>query len=166
MSRVRAHNSFATKIFTIIFIIAFVAGIIYLCFVVLTKEKNNNIFDLGVVDSNVAYTDKIVNSYDDFKELISMYNVTFQASEEDFKTNSFLFLFQDYNPCSESKPKTIEDVSIEDNITITYKVHSMCGWCQKHMVLYILKIDLVEENKNIEYKYIFPSSQVDCGTVS
>ena len=165
MSRVRVRNSFATKIFTIIFIIAFVAGVVYLCFVVLNKEKNNNVFDLGVIDSNIAYSDRIVNSYEEFKELIAMYNVSYEVNEEDFKTNSFLLLFQDYNPCSESKPKSIEDLSIEENVTVTYYVHSQCGWCQRHMVLYILKVDLIEENKKIEYKYVFPNTQVDCGTV-
>ncbi len=165
MTRIRAHNSFAIKIFTIIFIIAFVVGIVYLCMFVLNREKNNNTFDLGVIDNNVSYNDRIVNSYDEFKELLTMYDITFEATEEDFKTNSYLFLFQDYNPCSESKPKTIEEVSIEDSIFITYKVHSQCGWCQRHMVLYILKVELVEETKKIEYKYIFPNTQVDCGIV-
>ena len=166
MSKVRAHNSFAIKIFTIIFIIVFVVGIVYLSYIVLNKEKNNNTFDLGIIDSNVAYNDKIVNSYEEFKELVSMYNISYEATEEDFQKNSFLFLFQDYNPCGESKPKTIEEVSIEDNIYVTYKVHSRCGWCQRHMVLYILKVELVEETKTIEYKYEFPNTQVDCGVIS
>ena len=166
MSKIRAHNSFAIKLFTIIFIIAFVVGVVYLCFIVLNKEKSKNYFDLGVVDNNIAYTDKIVNSYTEFKELTEIYNVSYDATEEDFKSNSYLFLFQDYNTCSESKPKSIEEVSIEDNIYVTYRVHSKCGWCQRHMVLYILKVELVEETKIIEYKYVFPNTQVDCGVIS
>ena len=166
MSRVRVHNSLTSKILAIIFTIILIAVVIFVSVIVFNKDKNNNIFDLGNIDKNIEYRDRIINSYTDFVELLRSYNVTFEASESDFQTSSYLVLFQDYNPCSESKPKTIENVDVGDNITITYKIYNSCGWCERHMVLYILKVSKVEDTKNIEYNYVFSNNQLDCGTVS
>ncbi len=165
MSRVRVRNSFTSKIFMILFIIVFIAAIIFLGYKIIMRDKNNNIFDLGKLDNDVEYTDKIVNSYEEFHELLNKYNVPFNATKEEFDESSFLFLFQDYNTCGESKPKSIEKVSLGESVKVTFRVHSQCGWCEKHLILYILKIDKVEDIKNIDYEYVFPTTQQDCGEV-
>ena len=165
MSRVRVKNTLKVKVFVIIGVVIFTIAILALAVSVLIKDKNNNVFDLGNVSNSVEYTDKIVNSSEEFYKLTKSYNVEYSVPEEDFYSHSYLFLFQDYNPCGEKTPKTVEGVDVSDSVTVTFKTHSKCGWCQRHMVLYIVEIEKVLETKNIEYRYIFPNKQLNCGTI-
>lgn len=165
MNKVRVKNSLVSKVIVIIVIVIFVIFLFVLSISVLIKDKNNNVFDLGESNSSFGYSDKVINDYNEMINILKEYNVDYIVKESDFEGSSYVLLFQDYNPCSESKYKTIEEVTINKNINVTLRVHSKCGWCKKHMVLYIIKVDKVPNDTSIEYKYIFPNKQVNCGNV-
>ena len=49
-------------------------------------------------------------------------------------------------------------------LNITFEVYNKCGWCKKHIVLYLIEISKSNENSKINYNYEF-ANEIDCGNI-
>ena len=166
MARVKAKNPLVVKICAIILIIAFVISIIILCVNALLKREIITAYDLGEKSKiDFYYEDKLLTSYEEYRLLLKEYNLAPSLEEKDFNDNYYLASFQEYDSCSEKKPKRAISVENGQTIKVTFKIYNKCGFCAKHIMLHLVKMDKIELDKQIEYEYVFASKNKNCGLI-
>ena len=157
-------NIVLRRILVIVFVVVAACALAFYCVLMVNKRKNTlseNVFDLGVRESETTYDDVILKSYDELMELSNKYNITSSLKKDDFDDNYYLASFVDYDSCGEKKFKTVEDISYSDVIQVTYRVYNKCGFCKNHVALHLLKIDKVYLDI-VEYTFIYDNENLEC----
>lgn len=166
MSRVRAKNPLVVKIFIIVFVC--IVSLILAYYVMKIIISSNSLsYDLGETVTTLDYKDVVLTNYSEYEKLMKKYGVQKDLAANNFSTNYYLASFQDYDTCSETKMKTVKSATVGDDIKIVYEIHNKCGWCKKHIALFLIKIDKYpysESKKVITYDYEY-ENELDCGTV-
>ena len=166
MARVKAKNPLIVKICSIILLIMFIVAIIVLCANSLFKREIITTYDLGEQNKIEYYEDRILTSYEEYRVLLSEYNLAPSLEDEDFDNNYYLASFQEYDSCSEKKPKSVKSIDTTgEKIKVTFKIYNKCGFCTKHLMLHLIKMEKVDVEKPIEYDYIFASKNKNCGII-
>lgn len=164
MSRVKARNPIVTKVMVTALVSILSILLIIFCANIIIKSMSSLSYDLGEKSTLSSYEDFVIRNYYDYLDLVKKYNLEEDLTIENFSNNHYVASFQEYDPCAESKMMDVEDIEIEDKITITFKINNKCGWCKKHIALYLIKVDKLQENKEIIYNYTY-AKELDCGTV-
>lgn len=164
MSKLGPKNPIVIRLIVIIACIVF--GIIVIFFAA-TKLLNANSlnYDIGERDMKKTYNDIIVKTYNEYQDVVKTYDITTDLKVEDFNNSYYLVSFQEFDKCSEVKKKQVNKVAIDGNtIEVEFERYNKCGWCKSHMILYLIKIDKIEnvQSAKINYKYI-DDKTVDCG---
>ena len=156
-------NTIAKRIMIFILCIIFAGAVIFIAFWAL-KNSNSLYYEMDNID---VYSDTILYDYDDYKDFVKYYQIQDDLIKEDFKDNSYIASFQEYDKCSENKVKKVEDIKIsKNNINIKYKVFNKCGWCRSKMLVYLIKTDkLSEKNYEITYDYNY-QKKLNCGIIN
>ena len=164
--RVKVKNPIIIKVLIIMAILLFVLVLIIFSYKMIKRNYNPNVYNLGE-KSNVVYeNDKLLINYNEYAELLDKYNLEKHLTSDDFSNNYYIASFQEYDSCAESKYKDVGNIKIDDeNITIEFLIHNKCGMCKKNIILYIIKIDKIKEEKNILYEYNYLNNKM-CGTIS
>ena len=160
----KIKNPFFNRIKWLFIIIIIIVSILGLSYYVLYNSYNNLTYDLGKKSDLNSYGDIIITNYSSYLKIMEIYNLNATLNEKDFNNNYYIASFQEYDSCSETKFKKVEDITYSDSIKITYRIFNKCGWCAKHIVLHLIKINKVETTK-IEYDYIYNKS-LNCGEIS
>ena len=160
----RIKNPIFNRLKWILIILTIIITILGLSYYVLYTSYNNLTYDLGEKSSLNGYGDLIITNYSSYLTIMEAYNLNTTLNEKDFLSNYYVASFQEYDNCSESKYKKVEDISYSDTIKITFRIYNKCGWCAKHIVLHLIKIDKVDTSR-IEYDYIYNKS-LNCGEIS
>ena len=156
------RNSFVIKL--ILIFLSCIAAVILATYVVkLARNSNSLTYDLG---SKVTdYEDTFLKNFSDYENLVKKYNIKKDLTNSNFTNSYYLASFQDYDSCSESKYKLVSSVKLEDTLNITYEVFNKCGWCKKHIILYLIEINKYEgEDPVINYSYNY-QNEINCGDI-
>ena len=164
MDRVKVRNPIVIKGLIIGFVVLISIGLISFCGWIIFKSMNTMTYDLGEKSNLTDYEDFVIRNYYDYLDLVEKYGIEENLTIENFANNHYIASFQEYDPCGESKMKDVENVVIDENIHVIFKINNKCGWCKKHIALHLIKIDKINENKKITYDYTF-AKKLDCGTV-
>lgn len=159
----KIRNPLIKRILILILSLAIFAGILYLALRELNRSYDNLTYDLGV--TNEIYDDQVLTSFEEYKNLMEKYNLKVYLKEEHFKNNYYLASFQDYDKCSEGKEKDIKSIKEENNtLTITFNVHTNCGFCKTHKMLHLISIGMITKTDDIKYEYDYDETK-DCGAI-
>lgn len=156
MTRLGPKNPIVKRIIVIVLCILFAVGIVFFA---ATKLLNTNAlnYDIGERDMDKIYNDIIVKNYTEYLDVVKNYNIATDLKNEDFDDNYYLISFQEYDKCSETKHKKVNKVNSSDGvIEVEFERYNKCGWCKSHIILYLIKIDKIDnpQNVKINYKYI------------
>ncbi|MBQ6841123.1 MAG: hypothetical protein IJO63_03295 [Bacilli bacterium] len=164
MSRVKAKNPIFVKVSVTILVVVLSVALVALGVWTIIKSMNSLAYDIGEKDKITGYKDHIIKNYYDYLDLVKLYDIEENLTIDNFENNYYIVSFQEHDPCGESKFMDVEDVVIGDKITVSFKINNSCGWCKKHIVLHLIKIDKIKENLEIEYKYDY-AKELECGTI-
>ena len=155
------RNPILKRLFIIFLIIMIMGAAAYFAFKVLLT--NNTLY--YYLDENVSLNDKILTNFKEYQTYIKDFNINQDLNNNDFENNYYLATIQDFDKCSEYKVKGIDNVSvINNNITVHFIIYNKCGWCKSSKVLYLIKIDKVDPNININFDYAY-NKTLECGKV-
>lgn len=156
------RNSLVMKL---LIIFAACIGAVFLASYVVKIARNSNSLTYDLGSQLTSYKDTILKSYKEYEKLADSYGIKKDLASNNFSTHYYLASFQDYDSCAESKYKFVKDVEESNGeLNITFEVYNKCGWCKKHIVLYLIEIDKSKENPTINYNYEF-ANEIDCGNV-
>lgn len=160
----KIRNPFIKKILIIIISVVLFSVALFFAIKIITRSYDNLTYDLGE-KSDKKYEDIILTSYYDYLEFADNLGIKKHLKENDFTSNYYLASFQDYDSCSESKPKGINNIIRDNNdLNITFDVYNKCGFCKKHIMLHLIKIDNNQKDSNINYDYNYITVK-ECGEV-
>ena len=113
-------------------------------------------------DVQKIYEDKnfLATSYNDYKNIVSLYGANDLLTEDDFKDNNYLILLLNIDECREK----ITDIKSLDNnngdIKITFNIDIKCGYCAKSTKVFYIRVDknLNTYNK-VEFDYNYTKNK-------
>ena len=164
MHKLGPKNPLVYRILITIICVIFAIGIAIFAYIKISKASTLS-YDIGERDFNKTYKDIIIKDYDEYQELIEKYDLADDLKSTDFADNYYLASFQEYDSCSETKRKKVGEVAINGNtIDIEFKKYNRCGWCKSHMIIYLIKIDKLEDVQNVKINYTYTDDkQIKCG---
>ena len=155
------RNPILRRLLVIFFIIIFVGVIVFLA--IKTLINNNKLY--YILDDDPKMNDVILTNFNDYSNLVKKLKINLDLNKNDFSDNYYLATFQDFDKCSESKVKGIENIIVDkNNLTVYFKIYNKCGWCRSSKVLYLIKIDKVDPNINVNFDYNYDKT-LECGQI-
>lgn len=162
MRKIGPRNPIAVRLTIIIGGTLLGIGVLVFAFFAI-RNSNDLYYDIGQRNLSTIYHDAILQNYDDYVKFIKDYDIAIDLKTTDFASNDYIASFQEYDSCSESKQKVVTGVKISDKIDVDIKIYNKCGWCKSHMLLYLIKIDKVDNpNMEIKYHYTYNKDDLDC----
>ena len=105
---------------------------------------------------NVAYMTEISEEEEkryDYSLEASVKEDSDKITEEDFKSNNYLLIQTNFNPCSEESLK-LDNYDIDDNsIKVLFTYKDKCGLCAPEYIYTLIKVDKKLTNPKVEIDY-------------
>lgn len=166
MRKIGPRNPIVVRITIIVLIAVLTIGILFFAAKNILESNALN-YDIGEKEYNHKYPDTVLTSYEEYTSFIKDYDIAIDLKQTDFSNNYYVAVFQEYDSCSEAKRKQVENAEASNaSINIDFKIYNKCGWCKSHMILYLVKIDKIDDiDVPINYNYSY-SKELDCGNIN
>ena len=119
------------------------------------KVLNVQKIQFGKIDlDDGKFDNKIIKTFDEYKQLLDKYEMQYDLSETDFSEYDYYAFIIENDDCS-GKIDTVEDATIKDNkINILINYTASCGVCAPVSELYLVRFNKNELKDNYELKNI------------
>lgn len=165
MRKIGPRNPIVVRLMVIITVV--VIMVVITIFAIKNILNSNALnYDIGEKEYNHRYPDTVLTSYKEYMDFIKDYKIAVDLKQTDFTNNYYVAVFQEYDSCSEAKRKQVVSADASNaSINIKFKIYNKCGWCKSHMILYLVKIDKIDDvDVPINYSYTY-NKELNCGIV-